>query len=145
MTAPTRRRDRRDSPPLQRPESPRARRPGAPLVAIVDADRRVRSSLPDLLRLGGVCVAGAAAGASDALALIERWQPDLVLIDPSLPKPGAGRELIATIRARWPDLGLLVMGWPNRADRTQAPGHLSKDAPPADFLRAIMAALPGSD
>ena len=118
----------------------------SPLVAIVDADRRVRHSLAELLRLGGVRVAGSAGGTEEALALLERQQPDLLVIDPRLPTPAAGSELLATVRQMWPRLRLLLMGWPQR-DEAAADGlaYISKGAAPAEFLGAILAALPGSE
>ena len=117
-----------------------------PLVVIVDADRRVRHSLTELLQLGGVRVAGSAAGADETLALLERQRPDLLVIDPRLPTPAAGSELLATVRQMWPRLRLLLMGWSQR-DEADADGlaYVSKGAAPAEFLRAILAALPGSE
>ena len=118
----------------------------SPLVVIVDADRRVRHSLTELLRLGGVRVAGSAGGAEEALALLERQRPDLLVIDPRLPTPAAGRELLATVGQMWPRLRLLLMGWPQRDEAAaDSLDYVSKGAAPADFLRAILAALPGSE
>lgn len=117
-----------------------------PLVVIVDADRRVRHSLAELLRLGGVRVAGSAGGADEALALLKQQRPDLLVIDPRLPTPAAGMELLATVAQMWPRLRLLLMGWAQR-EETVADGlaYISKGAAPADFVSAILAALPRSE
>lgn len=118
----------------------------SPLVVIVDADRRVRHSLAELLRLGGVRVAGSAGGADEALALLEQRRPDVLVIDPRLPTPADGTQLLATVRQMWPRLRLLLMDWPQR-DEAAADGlaYISKGVAPAEFLREILAALPAPD
>jgi len=77
--------------------------PTSPSVVIVDADRRVRQSLSDVLRLaGGVEVLGSAGDVRAALELIERHRPDVVVVDPRLPDVPAGIALLSGIRLAWP-------------------------------------------
>lgn len=120
----------------------RVRRDG-PSVVVADADRRVRHSLAELVRLGGVQVAGSAADAGEALRLIDELGPDLLVLDPELPTAAAGAEFLATARRHRPHMQVLLIGWTARDD--SSPGglpYVSKTASPADFLRAILAALP---
>ncbi|CAN5847018.1 hypothetical protein BH24CHL6_BH24CHL6_03990 [soil metagenome] len=115
-----------------------------PLVGIVDADRRVRHSLTDVLRLGGVRVAGAAATSGEALALVEMHRPDLIVIDPHLPSASAGAALLAGIRTRWPWIRVVLIGWREAAQsevNTPVAVYVSKTAAPEEFVRAILTAL----
>ncbi|HUG47224.1 MAG TPA: response regulator [Candidatus Limnocylindria bacterium] len=112
-------------------------------VVIADADRRVRHSLAELVRLGGVNVAGAAADAGEALRVIDEQDPDLLVLDPQLPTAAAGAELLATVRRIRPSMQVLLMGWPARDDSAPPDlSYVSKAASPAELLRAILAALP---
>lgn len=54
-----------------------------PRVLVVDDDGRVRQVLVATLHVAGYEVR--AADRAGALALLERWQPDLILLDSSMP------------------------------------------------------------
>ena len=120
--------------------------PAVPVrIVIVDADRRVRDSLCDLIRCEPGLEAVAAVGhPAAAIAVIEQASPDIVVIDPRLPEVDAGRGLIADVRARWPTTQILVMGWSetleNGALATGTDGLLDKTASPDDLLAVIVAA-----
>jgi DNA-binding NarL/FixJ family response regulator len=120
------------------------RRAGSSIV-IVDADRRVRRSLTELLRLGGVQVAAATGDAAEGLALVERLRPELVLVEASVATPAAGSQLVDTFRQRCPATAVLLMGWQDLAGAgpgaNDAP-YVSKGTSPHEFLQAILAALP---
>ena len=58
----------------------------SPRVVIIDADRRIRQSLTDVLRLaGGVDVLGSAGDVPAALKLVAEHLPEVVVVDPRLP------------------------------------------------------------
>lgn len=116
--------------------------PVPPRVAIVDADRRVIQSLSDLLAVGGsVSVVGGAGDVRSALELVERTQPDAVLVDPRLPDIDAGMALVAGMSRAWPSLRVVLTGWSDTAGHAQhvdATPYVSKTASPEEFAAAIV-------
>lgn len=116
----------------------------APRVVLVDADRRVRQSLSDLLSLAGVDVAGTAPDVRTALELCEREAPGVLLVDPRLPDLRAGAALLNSVRLAWPSTRVVTMGWSstNRDDAPALNGQydavVAKDAAPEEFLAAIL-------
>lgn len=72
-------------------------------------------------------VVGAATSAASILALVERTQPDLVMVSELL-EEGCGLALVTTLKQRWPDLRvlLLVLGDPS-SQRLQACVDALKD------------------
>lgn len=73
----------------------------APRVIVADDNAVVRSGLVSLLQAGGVEVLGEAADGQKAIALAERLNPDLVLLDVRMPLVDgvtAARELAKTTR-----------------------------------------------
>ena len=78
-------------------------------IFVVDDHHAMRTVLLRLLeRASGLCSCGSAASAGEALLLIPSAQPDLVLVDISLPD-GDGLDLIHEIRVRWPSLRTLAL------------------------------------
>ena len=117
---------------------------GVPLIGIVDADRRVRHSLTDLLRLGGVRVAGAVGSSREALEMVELHGPDVLVIDPRLPTVEAGAALLSRIRTTWPGIHVVLIGWRDGLEGEagiEPAIYVSKNAAPVEFLRAILDAL----
>jgi DNA-binding NarL/FixJ family response regulator len=118
-------------------------------ILVVDADRRVRDSLSDLICCEVGLEAVASVGtADDARAAVADSRPDIVIIDPRLPELDAGMTLLDEFRADHPEMRLLVMGWSNDNDvaghaehdtRAVRPIHetLDKSASPEDILAAI--------
>jgi CheY-like chemotaxis protein len=81
-------------------------------LLVVDADRRVRSSLAGLLSLADqVEVVGSAGGARAALDACERSRPDAVVVDPRLPELPDGIAFIRGLRARRPAVRVVVIAW----------------------------------
>lgn len=124
---------------------PSARPVARPRVVIVDADRRVRSSLAELLRVSGaVEVVGDAGDVRAALEVVERERPDMVLVDPRLPDPEAGTALINSLARAWPDMRVVLTEWSDTHGHGVAAGagagsaHVSKDASPEAFVAAIL-------
>ena len=112
-------------------------------VLIVDADRRVRDSLCDLLRCETEPVSVASVGSGEeALAAIARSPVDVVVIDPNLPDLNTGLGLIADLRTGYPAIRLLLMTWSADLDVAAhgVDGVLDKAASPEELVAAIAAA-----
>jgi DNA-binding NarL/FixJ family response regulator len=115
--------------------------PASPLrVLIVDADRRVRESLRDLLccevGLDAVVAVGTADEARSAAAESES---EVVVIDPRLPGLETGLDLIDEFHALHPAARLLVMSWTADLDVAghSADALLDKSASPEELVAAI--------
>jgi two-component system response regulator HydG len=76
-------------------------------VLIVDDDATVRVALRDALTTAGFAVT-LAEGAKEALALIARSHPDVVVSDVRMPDVG-GLELLRLLRERSPDIGIVLL------------------------------------
>ena len=115
-----------------------------PRVAIVDADRRIRQSLADVLRLGGVDVVGTAGDVREALDLNQRLSPSIIIVDPRLPDIEAGAALLSSLHLARPELRLILMGWgadPESVIPTEAIcAFVAKGAAPEEFIAATVAA-----
>jgi DNA-binding NarL/FixJ family response regulator len=113
-------------------------------VVIVDADRRVRQSLADLLAVAGIPVVATAGDVPQALAVVEAMQPAVVLVDPRLPDIDAGEALISAARDLAPGATVILMGWSDALERpgllARADGYLPKASAPEDFVAAALAA-----
>ena len=78
----------------------------------------------------------------EAVAKVRELSPDLVLMDVDMPKLN-GLEATKQIRKEFPNTRVLILSMhTNKAVVLQiiqsgAQGYVLKDAPPADFLRAI--------
>jgi DNA-binding NarL/FixJ family response regulator len=117
--------------------------PTSPSVVIIDADRRIRQSLTDVLRLaGGVEVLGSAGDVPAALELMERYGPDVVVIDPRLPDAPAGVALVSGIRLAWPATGIVLTGWVGAESALPGPdlAFVAKSAPAEEFVAAVVEA-----
>src|SRR5215469_16202981 len=111
-----------------KPEEKRVR------VVIVDDHQIVRDGLRLILQIEGndIEMGGDASDGVTALRLVEKVQPDVVLMD--LRMPGMdGLEAIAQLRARWPDIAVVILTTYNEDDlmlrglRAGACGYLLKD------------------
>jgi len=93
-------------------------------------------------------VVGTAHDGSEALALIPKAHPNVVLMDLKMP---AMNGIIATrkIRQKYPDIRVLVLTtydddeWLFDAVRSGASGYLLKDTPPEDLIEAISGTAAG--
>ncbi len=118
-------------------------------VVIVDDHALVRAGLEELLETdSGIDVIGTAADAGEAIELIERESPDVVLMDLSMPGVDgveATRQIVASgAKAR-------IVALTSFAERDRvlaaldagALGYLLKDTEPEELRRAIRAAARG--
>jgi DNA-binding NarL/FixJ family response regulator len=82
-------------------------------VRIVVADDAVilREGLARLLGEAGFEVVGLAADGQELYALVERFEPDVAIVDIRMPPTHTDEGLRAAklIRARWPQVGILVL------------------------------------
>ncbi len=105
------------------------------LAAIVDAEDDIQ-------------VVGEAANGEEALALVHRLQPDVVLMDLQMPVMD-GVEATRRIRAEAPDTKVIILTTFKDEDfidaglSAGARGYLLKDAPPSRLIEAVQAAYRG--
>ena len=89
-------------------------------------------------------VVGEAAGAREALALARSLQPDVVLLDISMPGD-SGLDVLGPLRAAAPSARILMLSVYDQTEyvvqsvRAGAHGYLRKDTTPADLRDAIRA------
>jgi NarL family two-component system response regulator LiaR len=112
-------------------------------VLIVDDHPVVRRGIRSLLaEEAGVEIAGEAVNGKEAIELVDRLQPDIILMDLVMPEMG-GVEAIQIITTRHPDAKILVMTSFAADDKVfpaikaGALGYLLKDSDPEDLVRMI--------
>ena len=123
--------------------TPPAALTASPRVVIVDEDRRVQQSLADLLRLTGrVNVIGRASNVRTALEIVERENPDVLIVDPHLPDLEAGAALVSSLERARPSLRIVLAGWSVTPEQPEllssACSYVSKNGTPEDFIAAVV-------
>jgi DNA-binding NarL/FixJ family response regulator len=118
-------------------------------VLIVDDHPFLRLGLTEALgREPGFCVCGAAASAEEALAAIQRLEPDVVVADLKLPGK-SGLELIKDLASLWPRLPVIVLSmyeeevFAERCLRAGARGYVMKNEGVERLAAAIWRVLGG--
>jgi DNA-binding NarL/FixJ family response regulator len=118
-------------------------------IVIAEDSVLLRAGLTGLLVDAGHEVVSTVDNADDLLAVVERHQPDLCVVDVRMPPTHTDDGLRAAlqIRARWPGIGILVLSQYVEetyasellADDTAGLGYLLKDriADVGDFLAAV--------
>ena len=118
-------------------------------VVIVDDHAVVRAGLEQVIDLSDdIDVVGSATDGSETEALVRRTEPDVVLMDLSMPTLD-GIEATRLVMAARPETNVLVLT--SYSDRDSilraldagARGYVLKDAEPDELLRAIRAAARG--
>ena len=123
--------------------NPRCDPPEAKRIVIVDDHPLFRKGLEQLIHSDSAfAVCGEVNNASEAMDVIRKLNPDLAIVDLSL--PGAnGIELIKNIRAEFPKLPILVLSMHDeslyalRALRAGAEGYVMKHEAMANVIQAI--------
>ena len=124
-------------------KNPKCDAPDAKRIVIVDDHPLFRKGLEDLIHSeGSFAVCGEAGNAAEAMEIIRKLNPDLAIVDLSL--PGAnGIELIKNVRAEFPKLPILVLSMHDeslyalRALRAGAGGYVMKHEAMANVIHAI--------
>src|SRR6185312_17312490 len=120
-------------------------------AVLVDVNVLFRAGMHELLERNGIAVVGEAPSAEEGLRLIERWRPDVVVVDPELPDmPGDDAcEAVRRIKESAPATHVLVL---TRATSEQdaldivcmgGSGFLLKEAPAGTILAGVRAAAAG--
>lgn len=118
-------------------------------VLVVDDQRLLREGLRLLLEtVDGVAVVAEAGDGLEALAMIDKYAPDVVLTDARMPGMD-GIDLVAACRTRFPRLPVLVLTTFDDEDvvlgslGAGAAGFLLKDVSPERLAEAVGAAQRG--
>lgn len=120
----------------------------APTVIVCDDNAEFRSGMRALLDVAGIHVAGEAADGTTSLDLVARTQPDIVLMDLSMPGT-SGIEATRQIVRDHPHVGVVVLTMSQddeavfAAMRAGARGYLLKGARRAEIVRAVTAVADG--
>ncbi len=131
-----------------RPEA--AGRPGAPVrVVVVDDALEVRQSLASALgQLSGIQIVGLAGDGLEAVGLVERERPSVVIMDLRMPRMD-GIQATRLVTARQPDTAVLVLSAYGdeslviEALMAGARGYLLKGTRATDLAEAIIDAAAG--
>ena len=122
-----------------------------PLLNIVLADdhRVIRRGLRSLLESAMRCnVVGEASDGREAVALVERLQPDVLVVDMVMPGL-VGPEVIRQVQTLAPGTRIVVLSMHadeshvREALRAGASAYVLKEAQPEEFLRAVREAAAG--
>jgi len=112
-------------------------------VLVVDDHAIVRKGVKALLaEVAGIEVVGEANDGEEAVALVDKLQPDVIMMDLVMPKMD-GIEAIARITDKYPDARILALtSFANDdkvfpAIKSGALGYLLKDSDPDDLIPAI--------
>ena len=90
----------------------------------------------------GVTVVGTVESGEEALTLVHRLRPDIVLTDLAMPKV-SGMETILRMRAAWPKIGIIALtlldtvGYRQAALTAGADDFVAKDALNTELLPTI--------
>jgi DNA-binding NarL/FixJ family response regulator len=116
---------------------------GSVRVIVVDDDPLVRAAIAMILgRAPDVDVVGEAADGAEVLTAVEKYVPDVVLMDIRMPRvDGLAATELLRARPKPPEIIVLTTfdtdEYVLRALRAGASGFLLKDTPPAEILRAV--------
>ncbi|MDR6961809.1 DNA-binding NarL/FixJ family response regulator [Pseudomonas brassicacearum] len=123
--------------------------PPAIRVALVDDHSLVRDGIRALLSvMPQLNVVGEAENGAQAIEMVGRCQPDLLLVDISL-KDMNGLELTRQLGKQYPSLKILILSmydnyeYVSESVRSGASGYVLKNAPSREIIAAIEAIISG--
>jgi len=125
----------------------KARGAAAPTVVIADDHSVIRLGVRMALARGGFDVVAEAASRDGAISEVLRTQPDLCLLDISM--PGGGVEAVEKLAELAPRTALVMLTASDSADdvlaalRAGAIGYLTKDTSPDRLPAALLGVLKG--
>lgn len=130
---------------------PRRGRRAATRLLVVDDHPLVRAGLRGMLTgERGLEVVGEAASGAEALELVRRLRPDLVLMDVRMPEMD-GLATTRAIKREFPMTGVLIVTthaspeYLFEALKAGAAGYVLKDAAQRDVVRAVRTVLSGGE
>ena len=114
-------------------------------ILVADDHAVVREGIRHVLATQhGFDIAGEAASGADAVRLAGECDPDVIVLDVSMPN-GAGLEVIGDVRRAAPQARVLILSVHDEAEyvlqavRAGAHGYLRKDSSPAELRDAVRA------
>ena len=114
-------------------------------ILVADDHAVVREGIRHVLATQhGFDIAGEAASGADAVKLAGECEPDVVVLDVSMPN-GTGLEVIGDVRRAAPQARVLILSVHDEAEyvlqavRAGAHGYLRKDSSPAELRDAVRA------
>ncbi len=118
-------------------------------VLIVDDQQMFREGIRHRLsQESDVSVMGEAASGEEALAMVAREKPDVIILDIRLPTM-SGIEVARQVRQQWPDVKILVLSgydfdqYVRAAARLGIDGYVLKDAPQDVLVKALREIVAG--
>src|SRR5437773_12160918 len=130
------------------PPADKSRRPMTERIPLVDDPPLTRSALAGLLQQHGFDVIGEAADGESAIARAAELQPDLVLLDLSMPGLD-GLSALPRLRQAAPECEVVVLTASGTEEnllgaiRAGAAGYLLKSEPPARIVEFLRGAANG--
>jgi len=122
-------------------KSPKAAAPSAKRIVIVDDHPLFRHGLTDLISSNNdFAVCGEAGTAPEALTVVRKLKPDLVIVDLGLKGP-SGIELTKSLRAEFPKLLVLILSMhdePTYAVRSLRAGATDFLLKPFDQIEVLL-------
>jgi len=119
-------------------------------VVLADDHAMIREGVRHVLQATpGFQVVGEASSGREAVEVAERTQPDVVVLDISMPE-GTGLEVLADLRRRAPATRVLVLSvhedteYVLQSVRAGASGYLRKDTTPGNLRQAVRAIADGN-
>jgi len=120
-------------------------------VFLVDDHQIVRDGIRSLIEdANDIFIIGEAGNGEEMLSMLDSAQPDIILLDISLPGMN-GIELIPIIKEKYPQMRVLILSMYNADDyifnsvRAGANGYLPKNSSKAELLEAIRKICDGND
>ena len=112
-------------------------------ILLADDHSVVRSGLRSLFKTGtGFAVVGEVANGEDAVKMVQRLKPDVVILDISMPVMG-GIEATRIIKQKFPDVGVLILTIHASEEyiyemiKAGANGYVLKDAEKHEIFAAV--------
>ncbi len=117
-------------------------------VILVDDHPIVRKGIREVLENSGtISVIGEASSSDEAIKLINKSVPDLMIIDIIIKGSSNGIDLVKSIIERMPSIKCLVMSmhdesmYAERAIRAGARGYIMKDIAPRNIIEAVQTVM----
>ena len=119
-------------------------------IILVDDHPIVRKGIREVLENSGtIKVVGEASSSDEAIKLLNRTEPDLMIVDIIIEGSSNGIDLIKSVCDRMPSVKCLVMSmhdesmYAERAIRAGARGYLMKDIAPRNIIEAVNTVMQG--